>query len=145
MNDPRIDAVVSLAGAAFLFGPTGMKSLNVPLLTIGGSGDTVLPAEWNIYVTHENASSADKALVVLAGSDHYIFEDGCDNTPWMSALGLFFLCSDPVWDVNRAHDLTNHFTTAFLLATLKGDTEAAAALAPDAVSFPGITYEATGF
>jgi hypothetical protein len=31
--------------------------------------------------------------------------------------------------MDRAHDLINHFTTAFLLATLKGDTDAAAALA----------------
>jgi hypothetical protein len=58
-------------------------------------------------------------------------------------MGWF--CSDSVWDMDRAHDLINHFTTAFLLATLKDDAEAAAALAPDAVSFPGITYEAQGF
>jgi len=57
----------------------------------------------------------------------------------------FFCCADPVWDVDRAHDLIDHFVTAFLLATLKGDAEAAAALAPDAVSFPGIAYETTGF
>jgi hypothetical protein len=47
--------------------------------------------------------------------------------------------------MSRAHDLANHFTTAFLLATLKGDQDAAAALAANAVSFPGITYETTGF
>jgi hypothetical protein len=47
--------------------------------------------------------------------------------------------------MNRAHDLINHFVTAFLLAELYDDTDAAAALAPDAVTFPGITYEMTGF
>jgi predicted dienelactone hydrolase len=145
MNDPRIDAVVSLAGVAFIFGPKGMQSLSVPLLTVGGSGDAVLPAEWNIYVTNEHASSVKKALIVLKGSDHYIFADGCDRTPWLNEMGLSFLCTDSIWDVDRAHDLINHFTTAFLLATLKGNPDAAAALAPDAVSFPGITYQATGF
>jgi len=145
MRDPRIDAVVSLAGVAFLFGPAGMQSLSVPLLTVGGSADTVVPTEWNINVTNESASSAKKALVVLEGGDHYIFEDGCDRTPWLGELGLSFLCADSVWDVDRAHDLINHFTTAFLLAELKGDTEAAAALAPDAVQFPGVVYEAQGF
>lgn len=35
--------------------------------------------------------------------------------------------------------------TAFLLAELKGDAEAAAALAPENVSFPGIQYEAMGY
>ncbi len=44
-----------------------------------------------------------------------------------------------------AHDLVNHFVVAFLLNQLKGDLDAAAALAPEAVSFPGITYEAQGF
>ena len=63
----------------------------------------------------------------------------------MVDFGLFFLCADPVWDMDRAHDLINHFTTAFLLATLKGDGEARAALAPDAVQFPGVQYETTGF
>ena len=145
LGDPRIDAVVSLAGGAFLLGPEGMRNLSAPLLTIGGSGDTVFPAEWNIAITNEYASSAEKALVVLEGSDHYIVGDTCDATPWLIDMGLAFVCSDPVWDMDRAHDLINHFTTAFLLATLKDDAAAAAALAPDAVQFPGITYEAQGF
>ncbi len=45
--------------------------------------------------------------------------------------------------MDRVHDLTNHFTTAFLLAEFYDDADAAAALAPDAVSFPGIDYETT--
>ena len=47
--------------------------------------------------------------------------------------------------MDRAHDLINHFVTAFLLAELKGDGEAAAALAPQNVNFPGIQYETTGY
>jgi hypothetical protein len=39
----------------------------------------------------------------------------------------------------------NHFVIAFLLAELKGDTEATKALAPENVTFPGIQYETTGF
>jgi hypothetical protein len=45
--------------------------------------------------------------------------------------------------MDRAHDLTNHFVTAFLLAQLYEDADAAAALAPDAVTFPGVRYETT--
>jgi hypothetical protein len=45
--------------------------------------------------------------------------------------------------MDRAHDLTNHFTTAFLLDVLKGDKEAHKALLPDAVKFPGIQYTTT--
>lgn len=58
---------------------------------------------------------------------------------------MWGFCSDPVWDISRAHDLTDHFVTAFLLATLKGDAGATAALAPDSVRFPGAIYETTGF
>ncbi len=45
--------------------------------------------------------------------------------------------------MDRAHDLINHFTTAFLLDTLKGDEEAHAALLSESVDFPGISYETT--
>jgi len=55
------------------------------------------------------------------------------------------LCADAVWDMDRAHDLANHFVTAFLFDILNGDEAAHAALAPDAVAFPGITYQAEGF
>jgi hypothetical protein len=41
--------------------------------------------------------------------------------------------------------LIKHVTTAFLLAELKQDTDAAAALAPGNVAFPGVTYEAQGY
>src|SRR5690606_30838507 len=67
------------------------------------------------------------------------------DSPDIVALGFPMFCTDPVWDMDRAHDLINHFATAFLLAELKGDAEAAAALAPENVSFPGIQYEATGY
>ena len=55
------------------------------------------------------------------------------------------VCADPVWDMDRAHDLINHFVTAFFLAELKGDTAAAAALAPENVAFPGIEYETNSY
>ncbi len=48
-------------------------------------------------------------------------------------LSDFVLLATPVWDMDRAHDLINHFATAFLLAELKGDAEAAKALAPENV------------
>jgi hypothetical protein len=47
--------------------------------------------------------------------------------------------------MDRAHDLANHFTTAFLLDVLTGDEEARVALAPENVQFPGVQYEAEGF
>ena len=42
-------------------------------------------------------------------------------------------------------DLINHFATAFLMAELKADEEAAATLVPDAVDLPGIEFESEGY
>jgi hypothetical protein len=47
--------------------------------------------------------------------------------------------------MDRAHDLLDHFVTAFLLGELYGDAEVAAALSPEAVNLPGIIYETTGY
>lgn len=49
----------------------------------------------------------------------------------------------PVWDKARVLDLIDHFSTAFLLDTLKGDKAAHAVLLPDAATFPGIEYMTT--
>jgi hypothetical protein len=107
-----------------------------------GSDDPYAP--W-MSPAYDMTGSSLKTQVVFENAGHSIFTGRCETTPWLIAAGLTFLCSDSVWDMDRAHDLINHFVTAFLLATLKGDQDAAAALAPDSVSFPGVTYEAQGF
>jgi predicted dienelactone hydrolase len=144
--DPRVDAVVSLApGGWATGGPEGLKGVSIPAMVMGGSMDRVVSSEFGIYQPYDYLGSAEKSLVVFEGADHFVFIDGCDAVPWLIEMGAFYACSDPVWDMDRAHDLINHFTTAFLLATLKGDQDAAAALAPDQVQFPGIQYQAQGF
>jgi len=140
--DPRVDAVFPIAGTVDMYGANGLAELKVPMLALYGSLD---PAVAWMEPAFDLAGSAQKAEVVFGNAAHSIFTGKCETTPWLVAAQLTFLCSDPVWDMDRAHDLINHFTTAFLQAELKGDTEAAAALAPDAVQFPGITYETQGF
>ena len=46
-------------------------------------------------------------------------------------------------DLDRAHDLINHLTAAFLLDVLKGDPEANKVLMPDKVKFEEVQYTAT--
>lgn len=145
MNDDRVKAVVPLAPAGARAGPRGAETVSVPALMITGSEDTMAIPEFQTYPIYEGLGSAQKALVVLQGADHMIYVDNCQTMPWAVEWGMFFLCADPVWDMDRAHDLINHFTTAFLLATLKGDTDASAALVSDAARFPGVVYETTGF
>jgi hypothetical protein len=68
--------------------------------------------------------------------------DSC--TDLQLQFDLFHICSDPVWDMSRAHDLTNHMATAFLRVTFLEDQQARAALVPEAVRFPSVTYRAEG-
>ena len=143
--DPRIDAIVTIAGDSPMFGEQGLAEVTVPVLAIGGTLDTSTLYNWGVRPTYDNVSSTQKILATFVNADHYIASTSCADAPSIVDLGIFFFCSDPVWDVDRAHDLMNHFTTAFLLDVLKGDADAHAALAPDAVSFNGIRYEAQGF
>jgi predicted dienelactone hydrolase len=127
-----------------MFGEQGLAEVTVPVLAMGGTLDTSTLYDWGVRPTYDNVSSQQKILATFVNADHFMASTSCADVPSVADWAFYF-CSDPVWDVDRTHDLMNHFTTAFLLDLLKGDQEAAAALMPDAVSFPGIRYEAQGF
>jgi predicted dienelactone hydrolase len=144
LGDPRVQAIVPISPAFWpVIGPEGLQNVTVPMLIVGGSGDTLIPPTWDAF--YDEVSSAQKAEVIFADANHLLAGPACSTMPWALDVGIFWACSDAVWDMDRAHDLINHFTTAFLLSTLKGDTDATATLAPDAVAFPGIEYQAEGF
>lgn len=143
--DPRVDAVIPLAGDAFQFGPTGLAEIGVPVLAMGGTTDTDSPYRWGTHLSYEYASSSAKVEIGFEGGEHMLFTARCESTRLLLTLLSGEFCDDSVWDRQRAHDLINHFAVAFLLAELKQDAEAAGALAPDAVDFPGLTYAAQGY
>lgn len=145
LGDPRIDALVALApGSMPLFDDTGLQALEMPTLFIVGSLD-----EYGIDAFVEQAydiiNSPIRGEVILQNAGHMFANFTCADSPDYVAFGFFSFCSDPIWDMNRLHDVANHFTTAFLLDTLKGDAEAHAALVPSAVDFVGVTYQAEGY
>ncbi|MBL8152656.1 MAG: hypothetical protein JNM70_00610 [Anaerolineae bacterium] len=144
-NDPRIKAIIASAGETELMGAKGLAEITIPVLLVNGSGDQTVPMEWGVTPTWKHISSPRKASVLLQNADHTVFAEKCANFPWPLEIGWYAGCSDPVWDLDRAHDLFDHFSTAFLLAELKGDADAKAALAASAVSFPGVTYEVVGY
>ncbi len=145
-GDSRVDAIVPLAPIPFV-GANSVGNISVPVMIIVGSQDRVAFAASSLYkpYLYDNLGSAQKSLVVIQNADHSIFTSSCVDARWLVKLGASWMCSDPVWAMGQAHDLINHFTTAFLLDVLKGDTAAHATLAPDAVNFSGITYQAEGF
>lgn len=144
-GDPRVRAILPMAGDAYLFDQAGLAKITVPVMAIGGTADTGTPYTWGSRPTYEYAASAHKTLVTFTGGEHFIVTS-CESMPWWVATPFYgWVCFDPVWDKARSIDLVNHFSTAFLLAELKGDAAAAAALAPENVAFPGIQYETTAY
>lgn len=132
-TDPRIRAVIALAPwNAPVFGPDGLAALTVPALVQVGAADRVAPPERDAYAIYAGIGSPRKALVAYRGARHGLFTDAAAGLP-----------VDLAWDADEAHALVNHFATAFLLATLADDADAAAMLAPGAVDFAGVSYTAT--
>ena len=134
-TDPRIQAVVALAPWNVpVFGLDGLAALDIPALIEVGTGDTTTPPERDAYRAYAHIGSPLKALVAYGGGGHLIFADDNEDS------------FDAVWTPDAVHPLINHFTTAFLLATLYDDAEAAALLTPETVAaadLSGIGYAAT--
>ncbi len=141
LSDNRVDALIAFAPGGELptFGTRGIAEITVPTLLVTGTADSVVAPEYNTYWAYEQVGATEKALVTFENGGHMVF--GYCPEAWVAAFYEF--CSDPVWDVSRARDISNHITTAFLKDVLYGDEEAHTALMPEAVNFPGITYETT--
>lgn len=143
--DPRVDAIVSLAGDAFVFGEAGLNAMTVPVMAIGGTADTDTPFTWGADPTYVHAAGPRKVRVALEGAEHMVFAGPCERVPLLAKLVAGEFCDDSVWNRHDAQALVRHFTTAFLLAELQQDPEAAAALAPERISDRGLSYTAAGY
>lgn len=140
--DARVDVVVALAPwAGPLFGVDGLGALTMPALVIVGSADQVTIPERDAYPIYNKLGSADKSLFVLENANHFIYLDTC--APVLQQLGQSFVCSDEVWDMERAHDLVFHTVTAFLRAELYDDWDAKAALSAENMNFAETRFESS--
>lgn len=137
LTDPRIKAVVALApwnAPVISIDPTTPYP---PTLIIAGSGDMTTPVERDARQFYAMLPPETTTYVELDNAGHFIFVDKC----FAQAIqfGFFSSCSDLVWDMDRAHDLTNHFVTAFLLDELLDNETARLTRAQD--SFPAVTIQ----
>ncbi len=118
-SDPRVDAVVALAPwNGPILNQASLAQIDIPTLIIVGTGDRVTIPERDAYTIFDQMVNAPRTLTTFVNGDHFIFVDPCFEEA--TALGFFDLCSDPVWDLKRVHDISNHQITAFLLEALKG-------------------------
>ena len=145
LRDERVDAVVAMASDAFLFGPDGLASIDVPLLAIGGTADASAPFAWSSAWAFEHAAGPRAARAGLVGAGHMVFAGSCAAVPFYRAIGAGGFCSDAAWEMDRAHDAIAHLVTAFLRAELGGEEDAARALSEERVGLPGIDYRARGY
>jgi len=119
-TDPRLDAFILMAPASGpTFDPASLAEIGLPGLILVGSADAVTPPERDAYLIFERLQAGEKYLADLQNGGHYLFVDECSELA--VAFGLYPRCSDLVWDMARAHDLINHFATAFLLDVLKDE------------------------
>ncbi len=144
-GDERVKAIVPIAGDAFFFGQPGLSKINVPVLAIGGTADVDSPYLWGTHPSFEYSSGPRKAEVALIDAEHMIFTGPCESIRWYLSFLSREFCSDANWDRSYAHEITKHFTTAFLLVELKADEEVLRILAPGVVAFDNIRYESFGY
>ncbi|WP_062466049.1 alpha/beta hydrolase family protein [Demequina maris] len=120
-----VDAVVSLAGDAAMFGADGLSAITAPLLAIGGTADRDSPFEWSTRLAYDGAASAHKVEVALEGAGHLVFAGGCGSVRRIVLLVPLGLCDDPGWDRADARTVVRHHVAGFLLAELAVDPSGA--------------------
>lgn len=141
----EVDAVVSMAGDAAMFGEPGLEEITVPVLAIGGTADTDSPFQWGTELTYDHVSSDRKIEVALNGAAHLVFAGDCTSVRRILSLVSLGFCSDPAWDRTEAHILVKNYVTAFLLAELTDDQAATTALSSGLHQRSDVGYRAEGY
>lgn len=142
-GDPRVTAVISMAGDAYPFDQRGLAELDVPVMAMGGTVDDGTPYTWGAKLTYDNAGSENKTLVSFPGAGHFLFVDPCENLAWVeNSVYRDGICTDAVWDT-RPLDIVMHYTSAFLRDTLDDDPEARATLAGGQPDLDNVEYQTT--
>ena len=142
LRDPRVKAVISMAGDAYLFDQRGLAKLQVPLMVMGGTVDEGTPYTWGAKPTYDHAASKNKTLITFPGAGHMLFVDPCENLPWTKSFSYRDgFCTDAVWGTRRPLDIVTHYTTAFLRDTLNADRGARATLTRKQPRLENVEYK----
>ncbi len=83
--------------------------------------------------------------VGLRDAEHFVFAGRCESVRLVARLVPNGFCSDPGWSRARAHDVVEHYVTAFLLAELRNDAAAAAELSRTEAPVIGVRVQTHGY
>lgn len=99
----------------------GLAGVKVPVLMVAGNQDDVVNFKEGVSWLFKSMAGAERYMLVYREARHNIvgnqFELN-DDDPFMAAEFL----KEPVWRSDRLNAINQHFVTAFLDLTLKGDT-----------------------
>jgi predicted dienelactone hydrolase len=86
--DPRVRAIVPVSGVASLFSDDELTGIDVPMLLLGGTLDTVVPIDPNSTRPFDLASSRSVYRVDIHGATHSHFANICDIADVIIGLGI---------------------------------------------------------
>lgn len=130
LPDPRIKTAVTIGPWGQNFGAwdaAGLANIDIPLLFIAGSDDTVSGYEGGVRTIWENTTGTDRSLLTFEGGSHNTAAPipAPEESFYFSDTLMFNVSehyTDPVWDTVFMNNVAQHFTTAWLDIELKGDT-----------------------
>lgn len=99
---------------------TGLAQVELPVLMVAGNQDDVVNFKDGVSWLFNNMTGAERYLLVYREARHNIVGNEFDlseGDPFMAAEFL----KEPVWRSDRLNAINQHFVTAFLDLTLKGD------------------------
>lgn len=131
---PNLRGFVALApwGGQARFGvfrPQELAQVQVPALIVAGDRDDISGYEDGVLALYEGMTRTERRLLVFENAGHTLPSvPAPDGATAVFAYEGFL--EDPVWRKERAQGVMQHFITAFLDLTVKGETDRAAYL-PD--------------
>jgi predicted dienelactone hydrolase len=120
----RVKALVLIApwgGQASdrVWAPEALARVAAPTLLIGGNQDRIVGFDQGIRWIFDGLKGVDRRLLVYREAQHNVAGNAVALDPTAPAQAIEFL-RDPVWRGDRINYINQHFITAFLDLTLRG-------------------------
>jgi predicted dienelactone hydrolase len=97
-----------------------LSKINVPVLMVAGNQDDVVNFKEGVSWLYRNMTGTERHLLVYREARHNIIGNEFRLNPDTQWNAYEFL-TEPVWRSDRLNAINQHFVTAFLDLTLKGD------------------------